>query len=414
MLDYADDATLRTALAEERLRNIGWVNDGRALVLLVTFTIELYFQATRTGYLGGSLALHGGWLAAAALVDLASRRSRHVARHAGLFVAFVDMPVFFLLIRGVVDNLAMTRFAVDAAAVSAGVTVFFALMILLSGALLEQRQLYASLVLSLLLLLWLQIDAHVDASVIAFMIVAIVSAFAISVSIGRRTIALVTAVTDEQMRRARLGRYFSPQVTERLLQRNDDSGRGENRDVTVLFADLREFTAIGESMRGPDVVALLNSVHEALVDAIFEHGGTLDKYMGDGIMAYFGAPMDQPDHPVQALRCAAAMQTALASLNERRRANGDDSLRLGIGVHSGRVVLGDIGATRRREFTVIGHTVNIAARLEQLTKQLGVPILVSEETATRARDQVALTAVDTVAIRGQTEPMRVFTLAPSA
>jgi class 3 adenylate cyclase len=399
---------LRAALAAERLRNTRLVNVGRFVGVLATLGIELTLEATQPNYLGSHLWLHGVWLAAAIALLLACRRSDTLTRYAALALPLLDMPLFFLLMSSVVAALQHTGFADDGRAVAAGVTVFFALMVLMSGALLERRLLIVSAATALALSLGLQIEAGVDLSQSAFMTASILLAFVISIAIGSRSVALVTAVTDEQLRRERLGRYFSPQIAERLLARGDDAGRGETRDVSVLFADLRDFTTIGEQMPGAGVVALLNEVHEALVSAIFEHGGTLDKYMGDGIMCYFGAPLEQPDHARRALDCAAAMQAALAALNTQRTRRGDVPLRLGIGVHSGSVVLGDIGAARRREFTVIGHTVNIAARLEQLTKELGVAVLTSAETAGRVGDGLRLTPVDTVAIRGQTEPMQVY------
>jgi len=403
-------AAISSALATERLRNIRLVNRARVAILFVTLFVDLFFLATRPGH-PGSVLLHSAWLVSAFGVALGSQRSDAFARRSASFVTFVDMPVFFLQMRSVFSALEQTAHAIDSRPISTGVTVYFALIILLSGMLLERRQLYLTLVLALVLLGCLQIEAGVYASNMAFAAVGLMATFGVAIATGNRTVALVTAVSDEQRRRERLGRYFSPQVAARLLDRHKDAGRGEIREVTVLFGDLRDFTAIGESMPGPSVVTLLNSVHEAMVEAIFANGGTLDKYMGDGIMAYFGAPMDQPDHAACALRCAAAMQTALGRLNERRALAGTPPLRMGIGVHSGGVVLGDIGAARRREYTVIGHTVNIAARLEQMTKETGVPVLISAETALRAGATSLLREVDTIAIRGQVEPMKVYTFA---
>ena len=403
---------LRAALARERLRNTRLVNVGRVLGVFATLAIELVLQASQPDYHGSHIAMHTAWLAASVAILLVCLRSDTVTRWAALSLPVVDMPFFFALMLRIITTLQDTGFADDGRSVAAGVTVFYALMVLMSGAILERRLLFVSGAIAIVLSLALQRAAGVDVSQSAFLVTSIALAFVTSLAVGSRSIALVTAVTDEQLRRERLGRYFSPQIAARLLARGDDAGRGESRDVTVLFADLRDFTAIGESLPGPDVVALLNSVHEAMVETIFAHGGTLDKYMGDGIMAYFGAPLEQPDHPLQALRCAAAMQQALGRLNRERQQRGAVPLRLGIGVHSGTAVLGDTDAARRREFTVVGHTVNIAARLEQLTKELGVAVLASADTARRAGDGVAMAAVATLAVRGQTEPLQVFSFAP--
>ena len=116
------------------------------------------------------------------------------------------------------------------------------------------------------------------------------------------------------------------------------------REVTLLFCDLRQFTAIAESLGGAEVVRLLNEFHTCMVDVVFAHGGTLDKFLGDGLMAYFGAPVAQPDHATRAVRCALAMQLALATMNVERAASAAPPLRAGIGVHTGTVVLGDVGS----------------------------------------------------------------------
>ena len=207
-------------------------------------------------------------------------------------------------------------------------------------------------------------------------------------------------------------RFVPEPVVDQVLANADEALRlgGERRIATVMFCDLRGFTQFAESRSPDDVIAVLNRYLTAMSDVILDHGGTLVSYMGDGIMAVFGAPLDQDDHADRALAASRAMSgRVLAEFNEWLSERGLwDGFRLGIGLSSGPVMSGNVGSERRLEYAAVGDTTNTAARLEALTKELPHAVLVADSTRGMLRDSDALALVDEVTLRGRREAVRVW------
>ncbi len=205
--------------------------------------------------------------------------------------------------------------------------------------------------------------------------------------------------------------YLSPDVIERVLS-DPDMLRlgGERREITAFFSDLAGFTSISEGLSPEDLVALLNAYLSEMTDIILGSGGTLDKYEGDAIIAFWNAPLDQPDHPLRACRAALACQRRLADLRDDFRRRWGHELRMRIGLNSGPAVVGNMGSERRFDYTAMGDTMNLASRLEGVCKQYGIENLVSEETHSRVRGEILAREVDLIRVVGKKQPVRVFEL----
>jgi adenylate cyclase len=218
---------------------------------------------------------------------------------------------------------------------------------------------------------------------------------------------MVDGLRERDKLRSTLGKYMTQTVMEHLLAGKVQLG-GETLPVTILFSDIRSFTTISEKMDAQAVVELLNRYFTRMVQILIEEDGVVDKYIGDAIMAVFGAPVPKPDDAVRAVRAAVRMRDALADLNRELVVAGFPELRAGIGVHSGRVVAGNIGSEARMEYTVIGDAVNLASRLESSTKELGVGILISEETYELAREVVDAEPLSAIHVKGRSQACRIY------
>jgi class 3 adenylate cyclase len=206
-----------------------------------------------------------------------------------------------------------------------------------------------------------------------------------------------------------MGKYLSKQVADRIMEGDSDQAMaGIRKEVSILFADVRGFTAYSEKHDPEQVTKSLNEYFEVMVDVIAVHEGVLDKYIGDGLMVVFGAPMAQPDHARRAVITALEMQAALQSLNLKRAQRGDDPIHIGIGVNTGLAISGNLGSIKRMEFTVIGDTVNTAARLESNAKQ--GQILIGKVTYEKVKDLIECEPLGQITVKGKTDPVDIWWL----
>ncbi len=222
---------------------------------------------------------------------------------------------------------------------------------------------------------------------------------------------MVEGLRQREMLRETFGRYVSSQVAEEILSGRLELG-GELRTATVLFSDIRGFTRMSEHLSPEEVVGFLNRYLDIMVDCVFDHGGVLDKFIGDSIMAVFGAPVSkgEAEDARAAVACAVEMSQRLDTLNAERATEDQPPIEIGIGVHTGPLVAGNIGSQKFMEYTVIGDTVNLSSRIEGMTKQLGRRILVSDTTAKLAGEGFDLKAIDTMEVRGREAPVRVYSV----
>jgi adenylate cyclase len=218
---------------------------------------------------------------------------------------------------------------------------------------------------------------------------------------------MARSLREKEMIKRAFTRYVAREVVEEILK---DPERlvltGQRREVTVLFCDVRGFTPLSERLSPEAVVELLNDFYTLMIETTFKHDGTLDKFLGDAVMAVFGAPLPHPDHSVRAVLTALAMQEGIGGLNEKRVRQGKEGVTIGIGVSAGEAVAGTVGTAERMEYTVIGDSVNLAARLESNAKP--GQILISHRTWEKVHDVVDTRSLGIIKVKGKEEQVEVY------
>ena len=218
-------------------------------------------------------------------------------------------------------------------------------------------------------------------------------------------------ITKEKRVKSNLTRYMSKDLVEKLTS---GSGKielgGVRREVTILFSDIRSYTSLTEKLGASEIVEMLNEYFTRMVDAIFKFDGVLDKFIGDAIMAVFGAPVPLPDHAAKSVRAALEMKKALLEFNKDRESKGKIPIQIGIGISTGEVLCGNIGSHKRMEYTAIGDGVNLSSRLESATKLYRAMTLLSEFTYDIVKDEIFARELDFIRVKGKAKPVRIYEL----
>jgi adenylate cyclase len=221
-------------------------------------------------------------------------------------------------------------------------------------------------------------------------------------------------VVSEELERRRMqnlfGQFVSPEIIDQLLKSTDFLSVNKRTTLSILFSDIRNFTAMSEKLSPDEVVALLNPYLEVMSAVVQKHGGTVDKYIGDAIVAFFGEPIPHADHALRAVRAAMDMRMALEQLREKwlRDKLFEGVFEIGIGVHTGDVFVGMIGSSQRLNYTVIGDAVNTASRLQDQTKFHNWPVLISEQVNQQVKDEFMTEFVEERLFKGKQEPVRMY------
>ena len=224
---------------------------------------------------------------------------------------------------------------------------------------------------------------------------------------------MVVNLREKEMIKRAFTRYVSKQVAEKVFEDPDkflDKLKGERIEVSVMFADIMGFTPMSEAMAPEDVVSILNTYLSSMTDSVFKFEGTLDKFIGDCVMAVFGAPILLDNPSLNAVKSAVDIQKSINGLNLKRRSEGLKAIQIGIGINTGEAVVGNIGSNERLDYTVIGDNVNLAARLQAVANSKNIPIVVSKSVISHIEGIIDYTELEPVMVKGKSKPVDIFSI----
>ena len=219
---------------------------------------------------------------------------------------------------------------------------------------------------------------------------------------------IIEARSKEKVEKA-MGKYMSEDVMKRVIQNIDNLGLGGKKAVvTVLFSDIRGFTSMSEKMSAQEVSQLLNEYFSEMEPIVTKYNGIINKFIGDAIMAVFGEPIQDENHPINAVKCGYEMLEKVSELNKKWQNKNKPAIQIGVGINTGEVFVGNIGSEKRMEYTVIGDTVNLASRLESYNKTYKTSILISPTTYEYSKTNLSVNKISDVEIRGKAEKIDIF------
>lgn len=398
--------TIEKQIQIERFKNIKQLGYARIGLVVSFFLLHLYMGFVLNEHDFRGKEIHFAIYLTTASLLLAIGKNKLIQSFNPLSIAILDIPLATLILRSWAHEQSETGMLL-----TGGLALSFNLFFIhLSSFLLSFSKTIVTFIAAAISVGYIQVTTQTHLhTIIVSQLLLFVFLFT-TLYKNKKIYLLIKNSYLEQARVDKLARYFSPNVASHIQSQSELNPEGREAEVTVLFADIRDFTSISESISGQEVVQLLNALHERLVECIFSCGGTLDKYIGDGIMAYFGAPITDPNHADKGVECANRMRKAIFEFNQLRTAQGKPPISVGIGLHSGKVVIGDVGASIRREYTIIGDTVNTASRVEALTKKHQLDFLATDAVREGMKDKSKLRLVGEDDIRGKTKTIRTYTI----